>query len=407
MLVHREHLSRTSYYKHMLQYNIGTVYSRIISSFKIKKRHISNARTQRRRSSAKQRNGSLSPAMGTFVDPVVDEESRLTADETQERNFNLGQRWGGTQFLLGNRKTCYVVAAAIISVAVGILVFHPHSVSSVNAPHEAINWPEPWMQELPKCQTTLIKPFRMGCPATCKRAVDVNETMYRMHAAWYFGQARLFPESELPIAYDMGINYQAPRAYIENFIEAAQEVNDAAYQSLPPNITVAFQKDIHMSMAYLCCLRKNETYWVREIMKKWVNQRRPFQFHVQFNKLECWHERFNSATNIMVGDEATQQIVMKYVHELYDAIEDHGIHMEVLREQQMPIHATLVGLQYGEGEQVDPQYDIRPQLDAIYEIVAPISKAFGDSWTGGGSEGMTVSHDPRISDGEWHAGAKP
>jgi hypothetical protein len=351
--------------------------------------------------------------MPTLLDPVVDEESRLTVvdDETRgERNVNLGQQrsWGRTQFLLRNKKSCYAVAAAISLVVVGIVVFHPTSGGTLEEDQqETIDWPEPWMQELPKCQTTLIKPFRMGCPATCQRAVDANETMYRMHAAWYFGQAQLFPEMELPIAYEMGINYQAPRVYIENFIEAAQEVSDAASQSLPSNITVAFQKDIHMSMAYLCCLRKNETYWIREIMSNWVNQRRPFQFHVQFNKLECWHERFNSATNIMVGDEATQQIVMKYVHELYDAIEEHGIHMEILREQQMPIHATLVGLQYGEGEQVDPQYDIRPQLDAIHEIVAPISKAFGDSWTGGGAKGMTVSHDPRISEGEWHAGAKP
>lgn len=345
------------------------------------------------------------------VDAVTSEESALIANDEETQHEAVGRQssHGCDQVSSPRKKGCYIaVTGLIVIVLSGILLLsQPYYQDTTTT--TSIIWSDPsWMQELPKCQRTLIQPFRMGCPATCKRAVDANETMYRMHAAWYFGQAQLFPESELPIAYEMGINYQAPRVYIQNFLDAAKDVTDASESLLPSNITVASQKDIHMSMAYLCCLRKNETYWVREIMNNWVLQRRPFRFPVQFNKLECWHERFNSVTNIMVGTEATQQVVMKYVHELYNAIEKHGIHMEISREQQMPIHVTLVGLQYGEGEQADdPQFDIRPQLDAIHNIVSPISKAYGASWTGRGSNGMTVSHDPRISEGEWHAGDMP
>lgn len=268
-----------------------------------------------------------------------------------------------------------------------------------------IDWADPnWMKEIDRCQSTKIKPFRVGCPASCDRAIG-NETMYRMGVEWYFGQPILFDESELPNAYDKGINYQCPRQFVENFIEASKRLGEEAKANLPNNITVKSQRRMHMSLAYMCCLRKNETNWVREIVHDWINANRPFDFTVRFNKLECWHERFNSVTNIIVGDNATQQTVLKIVRSLYKAIEARGIPLNIKREHQMPIHSTLVGVHYGEGEGQQKD-DIRPYLAAIHEIVAPISKKYGNWWTGRVGR-MRIRHDPVFSvKGAWHAGAK-
>jgi len=227
-----------------------------------------------------------------------------------------------------------------------------------------------------------------------------------MNAAWYFGQSQIFQESDLPMAYDMGINYQCPRGFAENFVTAAEEVAHQAQQRLPNNVTVAPQARMHMSLAYFCCLRKNETDWVREIMYDWVNEKRPFDFTVKFDKLECWHERYNSITNILVGDLETQRSVMRLVHDLYQTLEHRGFPMEVLREEQMPIHVTLIGLHYGVGESMAANDNIRPQIPAIHSIVSKISEKYGDSWTGQGR--MRIKHDPRYSlSGKWHAGVKP
>lgn len=275
------------------------------------------------------------------------------------------------------------------------------------SPPVILKWAkEEWIQEIDRCQSTLFQPFRAGCPSSCKRAVG-NETMYRMTVEWYFGQPILFEDSQLPNAYELGINYQCPRKFVEHFVQASKQVGDAVKAKLPENVLFKEQARMHMSLAYICCLRRNETDWVREITHEWVNQHRPFDFTVRFNKLECWHERQNSVTTIIVGDNATQQAVMKLVHSLYKTLEKRGIPMEIAREQQMPIHSTLIGVQFGNGEG-EPTDDIRPHLAALHDIVEPISKEFGASWTSGRRGRMRVTHDPVYSTkGVWHAGAKP
>ena len=147
-----------------------------------------------------------------------------------------------------------------------------------------------------------------------------------------------------------------------------------------------------MSLAYLCCLRRNETDWVREIMYEWVLQHRPFDFTVKFNKLECWQVRYNSITNIILGDDETQRTVMMFAHDLYQYLERRGIPMEISRDQQMPIHVTLAGLYRGTGEGKVPYDNIEPSIPVVHSIVRQISKEYGDTWAG--NDRMRVTFDP-------------
>ena len=263
-----------------------------------------------------------------------------------------------------------------------------------------------WMTTRDTCQSTLMQPFRAGCPASCKRAA-VNETMYRMSAEWAFAQAILFDESQLPVAFDKGVNYRCPRQFVENYISAGTRLRDeSTIASIRPNLTFKHQPRIHMSLAYLCCLRRNETDRVREIVHEWILQNRPFDFTVKFNKLECWQERYNSITNIIVGDDETQRTVMRLVHDLYQYLERRGIPMEIPREQQMPIHVTLAGLYHGTGEGQVPLDNIEPSIPAVHSIVSRISQDYGDAWAG--KDRMRVAFDPYFDhEGVWHAGPKP
>ena len=284
-----------------------------------------------------------------------------------------------------------------------------HVRSNNNQKQVPISFANPdWMITLDTCQSTLIKPFRAGCPASCKRAVSVNETMYRMSAEWAFAQAILFDESQLPVAFDKGINYRCPRQFVENYISAGTRLQDEATMANNNNNNLTFkhQSRIHMSLAYLCCLRRNETDWVREIMYEWVLQHRPFDFTVKFNKLECWQERYNSITNIIVGDDETQRTVMMFAHDLYQYLERRGIPMEISRDQQMPIHVTLAGLYRGTGEGKVPYDNIEPSIPVVHSIVRQISKEYGDTWAG--NDRMRVTFDPYFDrKGVWHAGPKP
>jgi hypothetical protein len=109
-------------------------------------------------------------------------------------------------------------------------------------------------------------------------------------------------------------------------------------------------------------------------MYEWVLRHCPFDFTVTFNKLECWQERYNSITNITVGDAETQRTVMMFAHDLYQYLEHCYIPMEISWEQQMPIHMTLAGLYRGTGEGQVPHDNIEPSLSVVHSIVRQISK---------------------------------
>jgi hypothetical protein len=147
------------------------------------------------------------------------------------------------------------------------------------------------------CQVTTIFPFLVGCPERCKRATSLDEPMYRMAMSWYFAGLR-HGKGE---AYDLGINYQCPDKFVDNFRFASSSMETA----LTKNQGLRFhaQERMHLNLAYLCCLRRNETDWAREIMHQWVLDNYPFNFDVEFNKVECWHERYNSVTNIIIADD--------------------------------------------------------------------------------------------------------
>jgi hypothetical protein len=264
-------------------------------------------------------------------------------------------------------------------------------------------WNPKYHNQLSACQTTLFQPFRVGCPTTCLRATSKNETMYRMNAAWYFGKTNnltLLEPNVLPTAYDMGINYQAPYSFMQAFVGASRELQSIIVQGrkFPPSLTFLPQERAHMALAYFCCLRKNETDWIREIVAEWIAEQHPFQFDVSFAGLQCWQERYNSITNILVVDERTQRLVMDMVHSLYDKIaHQYHIPMEISREQQMPIHMTLAGLQYGSGESMAPQHNISPILSDVFDAIRSIDQKYAGKWIGPDRLKMQVTHDPKYS----------
>lgn len=301
------------------------------------------------------------------------------------------------------------IRASFVCVSLYILLYKIFVADTRLPPIDWANktWAPEYHPHLTACQKTLFQPFRVGCPTTCRRAGE-NETMYRMNAAWYFGHTNnltVLDPNVLPTAYDMGINYQAPYAFMQAFIGASRQlqskVNDYNQENkFPPGLQVIPQKHAHMSLAYFCCLRKNETDWIREIVAEWITELHPFDFDVSFAGLQCWHEWYNSITNILVVDERTQRIVMDMVHSLYDKIEhQYHIPMEISREQQMPIHLTLAGLRYGKGESMLPEHNITPILSDVFNVISSIDQQYAGQWIGPPKSApkLQVTHNPKYS----------
>jgi hypothetical protein len=153
-------------------------------------------------------------------------------------------------------------------------------------------------------------------------------------------------------------------------------------------------------------------------MYQWVQDNYPFRFDVQFDRLECWDERQNSVTLIIVANEATQRTLLRMNKDLQRTLwVEKGIATEVPRTQQMAFHMTLAEVFRDDKASLerapeardddisltDPTNDIRPNLAEIYAKVSNYSRMMGKQWTGG--ERMQIRHAPCFTfEGTLHTG---
>ena len=234
-----------------------------------------------------------------------------------------------------------------------------------------------------------------------------------MSIEWYFGQPDQYP-MDRPMAYQKGINFQCSEDFVRTFQTSSRwlySTLQAGLSNETGNLYMKRQRHMHMSLSYLCCLRRNETDWAREVMYKWVQEASPFGFDVGFDKVECWHEGQNSVTTIIVADERTQRVLASMNHELNQRLEQVGIPIAIQRDEQMPYHVTLQGIRYGKDYSSLPENDITSQLPLIFDTVSDLSKTVGRTWTGPQASflrsvgRMVVSHAPYFAfEGTLHTG---
>jgi 2'-5' RNA ligase len=262
------------------------------------------------------------------------------------------------------------------------------------------------------CQETFYQPFLVGCPADCRpyrtsdtNVTTTNEPMYRLSFVWYLGQPRLQlhpPSPEPDSYYDMGKNYQScSSAFVDAFGRASDQLESALLQQQQQqqehssnnysDLVVTTQARMHLTLAYLCCLTLEEAYHVREIMQRFIHDNNKV-FHipnVRFERVECWKERFNSITHIIVVDNASQQRLLILLQRLERAIQQEGIAVSIPRQSQMPFHVTLLGVRRGEKYSTDPPNDIEP--------IRPVSyQALQDVWPPNGVS-FDIQHLPKYS----------
>ena len=179
-------------------------------------------------------------------------------------------------------------------------------------------------------------PFIAGCPKSCAdlRPDKPEDRFYKTAVIWRLGRLKEIHNATAAAALTdstMSQRFTADPAYIRAFAAAEQSLTEKqALESralgLGP-LSLSQQRNVHMSLAYLCCLTSTEISTVHEVVGRWLQQ-----------------ERVNSITNIIVADEATQRTVMKLYQSLLRSIEDAGVPQPVQRDDQMPFHMTLLGL---------------------------------------------------------------
>lgn len=206
-----------------------------------------------------------------------------------------------------------------------------------------------------------------------------------------------------PSAYSKGINFQCNEALVHNFVEASDWLERETLL-LPPRqsqrLVTQKQRRIHVSLAYLCCLTKEEIQWAHQIALEWVMRRQPFHWSLRFDHVECVQVRPDAAGVLLVGDRETQQQLLRLNHELRDALEAAGVPVVVSREEQMRFHASLMGFvteNATSGIESSPYVVSMDDswLRDIQTMTDSISEKYGNGWAG--TVRMEVKHWPRVN----------
>ena len=234
-----------------------------------------------------------------------------------------------------------------------------------------------------QCQETRYQPFLVGCPVEChsyRPDMKEDEPMYRLTLEWYLGQPKLSLHPPLPgpdTYYEMGYNYECPMDFVDAFGKASDALEAALLKQAYPDLNVKTQARMHVSLAYLCCLRLEEAYHVREIMEEWVHTTSFDVPSVTFERIECWKERFNSITHIIVVDSKSQQRLLSLLQLLEDQLHAANIPVPIARQTQMPFHSTLLGVHMGSKFSLDPNHSIDPILPVSFATLKSINR---DVW---------------------------
>lgn len=284
-----------------------------------------------------------------------------------------------------------------------------------------------------ECPVTNILPFEVGCPESCAavrpekpNGQNSTEDYYRVTMQWYFGQPSL---NNITVQegtfYENGRNYESVSSEFRDafgsssdFLESGMQLLTAAQNDSTDQarLKIKPQMSMHLALCYLCCMTQEEAYHARAVMYDFVKYLGSFHVPIAFDSVECFRERGNSVTTIIVVDEASQRRLYKIYLRVVEALKGEGIPVPISRLDQMPFHITLMGLNYG-GNVADfkagHQDIISPILPNVSTTLQDINKRF---WRGENSKRsmidslfsrfrqwptghypFVISHDPRFS----------
>jgi hypothetical protein len=138
-------------------------------------------------------------------------------------------------------------------------------------------------------------------------------------------------------------------------------------------------------------------------MYEWNMEIFPLDVPNAFDEVQCWHERRNSVTELIVADNDSHFRLMRaYDDDLVARIKAQGMPIEsgvVPRRLQMPFHVTLMGFHRCKGE--DPRLECtlsEADLLHVSEATQEVSNDIGSSWTDReqGNSSMRIQHAPDV-----------
>lgn len=254
------------------------------------------------------------------------------------------------------RQLRWLIAAAVtITATIGVLAYL------------ATLPPSSGYRRTSRCTRTELFPFKVGCPTAsgCARyRPEVRTTpMHRFGAIWSFGDIGQLHDARLRKGGALTRHFPLLLpAFARSFLATEDALESRIPHALP--VETLLQRAIHLSLSYVCCVTQREVDVARGVVERFAARIANLSVPLRVDSLQCWHERVNSVTNILVADAASQRRLMRLNHELAHALTVAGVPVFVARAHQMPFHFTLLGLHTSQNR------SISPHLSAIANAVA-------------------------------------
>lgn len=219
------------------------------------------------------------------------------------------------------------------------------------------------------CRRTRIFPFHEGCPSLdhCRSrwsGVPPNVALFGMPVWWRLGSLDGLHD---PAAIGATTNIELRKEFhvepkfVRDFVRLEDELGFKLNELMATNghkgaLTKLPTGDLFVSLGYLCCVEEHEIELSHAVLKRWVNH---YNFHVplHFSHLECWHDRPNAISTMLVADEASQRR-LKHIYDAMSASLTGGAVPVVKSEEMMvPFHFSLVGYRTADNSTISPHID--------------------------------------------------
>lgn len=218
---------------------------------------------------------------------------------------------------------------------------------------------------LRKCPRTKIYPFHIGCPNDCRPyrpGLPPGERFFQVGTTWRYGGLKKLRDREVVIGATSFRGGSINKGFAGRFYRLEDELKSQA--GLPGTLHVKLQTNLHVSLSYICCLRKGEVETVSNVIRAW-NQTEAVTSvgMLRYRRVHCYHERAESVTVIWDVDDDAQRRLMALNRDLKRRIEQAGVPVVIDRDEQMPFHSTVIGFH------VDDDGSIEPYLGHIQQGV--------------------------------------
>lgn len=206
-----------------------------------------------------------------------------------------------------------------------------------------------------QCERTTVFPMQLGCPIDCVSSRGRTAgPFFTLTVEWNFGKLKPIrsEHQELPNLVQGG---SSNTRFVDRFLRLESDLTAHVKRSTEA-VVRKLQKDLHISLAYLCCLTGDEERMASQGILRWHNSTKT-NIELTLDGVRCYHIRPDFVTVVWELGESSETKLHDINEDLANYVRTLGIPVLISHKDQLPFHSTIVGFTTADAQPVDPYLD--------------------------------------------------